>query len=315
VRAALALLVLLGAVAGCAAPEYEPGKRRPLAAPPDVVLGEERFDGKDGVKLLARSWRAGKGAPRATLAVVHGLKDHGDRYAPLGEALARRGFAVHALDLRGHGDSEGDRVRVDDFDDYLDDLDLFLARVRAAEPGRPLFLFGHSMGGAIVALHAIERKPEARGLVLSAPALKPGDDVSGFLIAVTGFLGTVFPTMAVLELEDEAFSRDAAVVEDMRRDPLIYGGAGPARTARELLDALERIGERMEDVETPFLVLHGTDDRLTNPDGSRELWARARSKDRTLRLYGGLFHDLLHEPEKAVVLEDVARWLEARAAR
>src|SRR6478735_7665524 len=137
----LSVVAVLGA--GCAAPEYVAGKRVAPPAVAGVVHAEERFEGKGGVKLLSQSWRPA-GEPRAVLVVVHGLKDYSDRYAEFAAVLVQRGYAVHALDLRGHGDSEGARVWVDDFGDYLADLEVFLARVRTAEPGKKVFLFGHS---------------------------------------------------------------------------------------------------------------------------------------------------------------------------
>lgn len=312
-RAVRALGVAAFAAVGCAAPDVMV-RGRPVLSPREGVRHEEgSFVGAGEVRIFQQCWRPASGPTRAVLVVVHGLKDHSTRYAALAQELALRGFCVCGLDLRGHGSSGGARVWVNWFDEYLDDLGAFLDRVRAAEPGRPVFVFGHSMGGAIVTLHAIERKSDIRGLVLSAPALKAGSDVSPFLIGVTRVLGGFFPTLAVLNLKDADFSRDARTVAEMQADPLVYGAAGPARTARELLGAIGRIQERMEAVEVPFLVLHGTEDRLTNPQGSRELMERARSGDKTLKLYQGLFHDLLHEPERDRVIADIVDWLEPRA--
>ena len=101
------------------------GLRVAPAIPEDIVHVEARMQASDGLALLVQSWKP-KGETKATLVIVHGLKDYSDRYAELAFAAARRGYAVHAFDLRGHGDSEGDRVWVDRFDDYLGDLGTFL---------------------------------------------------------------------------------------------------------------------------------------------------------------------------------------------
>jgi alpha-beta hydrolase superfamily lysophospholipase len=278
----------------------------------EVAHEQSLFEGTEGVRLFAQSWRPVEEEPRAVLVVVHGLKDHGARYAELAESLVGQGFAVHAFDLRGHAHSEGIRVHVNAFEEYLADLDLFLARVRQREPGRPVFLLGHSMGGAIVTQYTLTRKPDIRGLVLSAPALKPGADVSGALIAVTRVLGGVLPHLKVLKLDPQQFSRDPAVVKENETDPLVFQTAAPARTASELLQVLGQLSERLEEVTAPVLVLHGTADVVTDPEGSKGLVARARATDKTLKLYEGLSHDLLHEPEKAQVRADVVQWLEAR---
>jgi alpha-beta hydrolase superfamily lysophospholipase len=278
----------------------------------DLSHEESTFEGIGGLKLFSQSWRPVGEEPRAVLIVVHGLRDHSSRYGELAEHLVGQGFAVYAFDLRGHGRSEGVRVHIDSFDEYLSDLGLFLDRVRQQEPGRPVFLFGHSMGGAIVTLFTLEKKPAIQGVVLSAPALKPGTDVSKALIVTTKVIGGVLPNLKVLELDPKQFSRDPAVVKENETDPLIFQEGGPARTASRLLSALNQISERMEELSTPVLVMHGTADTVTDPEGSKALAQRASSQDKTLKLYDGLFHDLLHEPEKAQVLSDVTQWLHER---
>ncbi|HYH96499.1 lysophospholipase [Hyalangium sp.] len=284
------------------------------AAGRDVSHEESTFEGTGGLQLFSQSWRPVSEEPRAVLIVVHGLRDHSTRYGELAEHLVGQGFAVHAFDLRGHGHSEGVRVHIDSFEEYLTDLGLFLERVRQREPGRPVFLLGHSMGGAIVTLFTVEKKPDIQGMVLSAPALKPGADVSKALIATTKVIGGVLPNLKVLELDPKQFSRDPAVVKENETDPLIFQQGGPARTASRLLGALNTISERMEEVSTPVLVMHGTADTVTDPEGSKALVKSARSTDKTLKLYHGLYHDLLHEPEKAEVIGDVAQWLKERVA-
>src|SRR5258706_360663 len=168
---ALFCAAVLG-VGGCAAPAYVAGLRPAGGEVAGAVHAESRLRAKDGTSLLYQSWRPLDREPKAAVLVVHGLKDYSDRYAALALRLASAGFAVHAVDLRGHGDSGGDRVWVDRFDDYLDDVDVALAEVRRQDGARKVFYFGHSMGGAVVALYALTRAPAPSGLVLSAAALK-----------------------------------------------------------------------------------------------------------------------------------------------
>jgi alpha-beta hydrolase superfamily lysophospholipase len=316
----LSLLSCLLVLAACQGPRQAvraPGASKTsfsATAGRELAHEESTFEGTGGLQLFSQSWRPVGEEPKAALIVVHGLRDHSSRYAELAEHLVGQGFAVHAFDLRGHGHSEGVRVQIDSFDEYLTDLGIFLERVRRQEAGRPVFLFGHSMGGAIVTLFTLEKKPDVQGMVLSAPALKPGADVSGALIATTKVIGGVLPNLKVLELDPKQFSRDPAVVKENETDPLIFQQGGPARTASRLLGALNTISERMEEVSTPVLVMHGTGDTVTDPEGSKALVQRASSKDKTLKLYDGLYHDLLHEPEKAQVLEDVTQWLKERGS-
>ena len=186
-----------------------------------------------------------------------------------------------------------------------------LAFVRAREPGKPIFLMGHSMGGAIAALYVIAKKPApVAGLILSGAALRA--DVGFFKSFGTSLVTAFSPHDAVFQLDLRDFSRDPDVVAAGLTDPLIYQDPAPARTAKELLWAIGAIDDHMEDIDVPLLVLHGTLDRVTPPDGSKELYTRASSTDKTLKLYEGLYHDLLHEPEKDRVARDIASWIARR---
>jgi acylglycerol lipase len=304
------------AVAACAAPSRPPlasVDAKPAALPSGVVHQQGSFEGARGLNLYEQSWIPAQ-KPRGVLVIMHGLKDHSSRYAGPAEALALRGYAVHAFDLRGHGRSEGDAVWVEDFEDYVADLALFVERVERQYPGARIFVFGHSMGGAIVTRWALTKNPSVAGLVLSAPALEVTEDVSGVLIGATHFFGTIAPSLAVFDLPNENFSQDATVVKDMGADPLVYQGNGPAQTASELLSTIALIQEGMDALALPFLALHGTVDKLTNPNGSRHIHERAKSADKTLKIYEGSWHDLLHEPARERVLADILAWLDAHTS-
>lgn len=277
------------------------------ANPVERALG--MFPAPDGTPLFEQWWRPAQ--PTSALVLVHGLKDHSTRYDGFAHTAAAAGMAVFAFDLRGHGRSGGAPVSIKSFDEYISDLTAFLERTQERQPGVPLFLIGHSMGGAIALGTVIQQQPALRGLILSAAALKPGADVSPLLIAVTRKLGSLFPTLGVLDLPDEKFSRDPATSAQDKADPLIHHEAGPARTAAELLNIMERNMSQCAQVTTPLLILHGTADVITNPVGSQELEKCAASKDKTLKSYAGLYHDLLHEPERSLVTQDIMAFVAA----
>jgi alpha-beta hydrolase superfamily lysophospholipase len=276
-----------------------------------IAADESWFPGIGGVKLFEARWRP-HGKTRACFVLVHGLKDYGGRYGELANALASRGIAVHAADLRGHGRSQGDRVWIRSFDEYLGDLDLSVRRARESYAGKPLFLFGHSMGGTIVTLYTITRKPDLQGLIISAGSLKPGAGVTPSKVRKAKLLSKLLPRLRTLNLQDDLFSRDPAVVARMRTDPMIDDRPGPARTAAELIKARETLQPEEGSVTAPLLVLHGSADKVTNPDGSREFVARAASADKTLKIYEGFYHDLLHEPDHSQVLGDIVGWVASR---
>lgn len=308
-RYALALALCLAA--GCR-PPYRAATTVAATPMEGVTHATGTFQGVGGVQLFEQSWRPNE-PPRAVLVAMHGLKDHSTRYGAWARRLVGRGFAVHAFDMRGHGHSSGHRATLDSFDDLTGDLDLFMGRVRAQHPGLPVFLVGHSVGGAIVTLYTLQRRPELAGLVVMAPALRV--DRSPIEAAATPLAAAMLPNFPVVNTPDEDFCRDPEVVREMGADPLVYHSVGPARTAAALVDAIGRIWEHADELDVPLLGLHGTVDRLTDPRGTAELVRRARRRDSTLLLYRGLVHDLIHEPEREQVMDDMERWLEEHLAR
>jgi alpha-beta hydrolase superfamily lysophospholipase len=266
-----------------------------------------RFEAADGMNLFEQWWRP-EAEPKATLVIVHGYAEHSTRYTHVGEHLANQGFAVETFDLRGHGQSEGKRAFVRSFDQYLVDLEQFLERVRQRMKTKDMFLLGHSMGGAIVTLFAITRKPDVKGLILSGPALKISDDISPFLVRLSSMIGMVLPHLPTIKLDSGGISRDPEIVKHYDNDPLVYRGGIPARTGAEITRATRMIEAEMETITLPMLILHGTDDRLADPEGSKSLNQRAQSQDKTLKLYEGYYHEVMNEPEKELVLADIVEW-------
>jgi alpha-beta hydrolase superfamily lysophospholipase len=308
VRRNAALAATLLSLVACGGPPNVPA-RAPSDLSPTTKEVEHTsgfFDGHGGAHLFEQAWRPADGRVRASFVIMHGLKDHSSRYEELALALVARGFAVHAFDMRGHAHSDGVRVGVDSFEDYVADLDVFVSRVAREEHDAPTIVFGHSMGGAIATLYALERKPQIAGLVLSGAALKVDADA-----AVTGaakLTASLNPNAGIFQLDMNNFSRDAKVVAACKADPFVYQDPAPAHTLKELLAAIDTIDEHMDDLFVPLLILHGAADQVTPPAGSKELYDRTPSSDRTLHLYPNLVHDLVHEPEKAQVIGDIVNW-------
>jgi alpha-beta hydrolase superfamily lysophospholipase len=284
---------------------------RPLEALVAVTAdgGESVFDGAGGVRLHTMRWRP-TGPTRAAVAIVPGLKDHSARYGAFAERLAARGFAVHSFDLRGHGRSEGESGWVEAFDDHVADLDAFVDHVTSAEDGAPLFVLGHSVGGAIATLWALDRGARVRGLLLSAPLLRAR--LSSAAVWATRAVAAIAPKARILAFDVRRFSRDRRTVADSVRDGLVHHRPWPARSAWEMLAAIARIESRATQLDVPLLGMHGSDDPVGDPDGTVRLVDRAASHDKELRLYDGLSHDLLHEPERDRVMWDAIDWMERR---
>lgn len=310
----LALVLFAVLVVGCAGNRMQ-GLRKTEPPLPKVEAGVVRADeviaGKGGIELYARSYRPENGIVRAVVVFQHGLKDHGDHYAAFSQQLVKQGYATYAMDMRGHGRSAGERAAIEHFDDWVDDLSMYVERVRAREPGKPIFVFGHSAGGAIVTTWVIERHPDVAGIMLSAAALE--NDAPPMQIAAVALTELLNPNAPVFDLPNAQFSRDPVVVEEMTKDPLVFQDPGTVHLAGEVLDAIHRIWEKPEAFTLPLLAMHGTGDTVTAPSGTRNLVRRAGSKDKTLRLYDGHAHVLLADTGHEKVEADMIAWLDAHA--
>lgn len=262
--------------------------------------------------LFFQSWD-GESAPKAQLLIIHGYAEHSDRYKHVAEFMTANQVKVSAMDLRGHGNSApGEKPNVKDFDEYLDDVDAAIAEL---DPALPTFLFGHSMGGLITTLLALKRKPKVNGVLLSGAALKVSDDIPKFLIWLSGFIGKLFPSLPTIKLDGKAISKDPEQVNLYENDPKIYRGGILAGLGRAMNMGITYAQEHGKNFDLPVLIMHGSADRLTDPQGSQMLYDQAKSTDKSIKMYDGLFHELVNEPEKETVMKDMLSWIEERLRR
>ena len=167
------------------------------------------------------------------------------------------------------------------------------------------------MGGAVAFAAALRPHSTYAGLILSAPALSVGDAVSGFHVLVARLLSMVAPGLGALKIEPSSVSRDPKVVREYADDPLVFHGAVPARTVVELLDAIAEFPQRAPRLSLPLLVLHGTADKLVPLEPNKPIYQAIGSRDRTLRIYDGLYHEVFNDPERAQVIADTVAWLKS----
>lgn len=274
-------------------------------------MNESSFEGIGGLKIFTRTWRP-TGTPRASIVIVHGFNSHSGYYRWVAEQFVAHGLAVYALDLRGRGQSEGERFYVEKFADYVNDVATFVALAKAQEPGLPVFMLGHSAGGVVACIYTLEHQTELAGLICESFAHEvPAPD---FALAVLKGVSHIAPHAHVLKLNNADFSRDPNVVEAMNKDPFIAGESQPAETIAEMVRADERLKQEFPLITLPVLILHGTHDKATKPSGSQHFYNRAGSTDKTLKLYEGHFHDLLNDIDKEVVMADIQGWLDAHIA-
>jgi alpha-beta hydrolase superfamily lysophospholipase len=270
---------------------------------------EERIQNKDGLNILVRSWRP-EGTPRAIVAVVPGFNSHSGYYFWTAEQLVANGFAVYSVDLRGRGESDGERFYVQSFADYLSDVDLMVNLARSREPGLPVFMLGHSAGGVISSVYTLEYQKDLAGLICESFAFRvPAPD---FVLAVLKGISHLAPHAHVFKLNNDDFSRDPAVVKFMDDDPLIANETQPTQTVAEMVRADERLEREFPLFTLPLFIMHGTLDKATKPSGSQLFYDTASSPDKTLKLYEGYFHDLLNDVDREFVMADINSWLDTR---
>lgn len=272
-------------------------------------MREETFKGGGGLNIFFRSWHPDIQA-RGVVVIAPGFNSHSGHYVWVGRDLAASGLVVYAIDHRGRGRSEGERFYVDSFADYAADLATLIATCRQRNPGLPIFLLGHSAGGVVACLYALDHQEELAGLICESFAYQvPAPD---FALAVLKGLSHIVPHAHVLKLKNEDFSRDPNVVRQMNEDPLIAGETQPTKTVAEMVRADERLTDGFPRITVPLLILHGTADRATKPAGSQLFHDTAGSKDKTLKLYDGHYHDLLNDIGREAVLGDIKDWIFAR---
>ena len=270
----------------------------------------------DRIALYLHEWPA-PGAARGTVLVVHGLGEHIGRYHALAAELNAAGWHVAGYDHRGHGRSDGKRGRIPDAESMLRDLAAVIDHFRERFPG-PLILLGHSMGGLVIGRFVAEGVGDPRAawsreidaLVMSSPALDPG--MSGFQKMLVATLRAIAPDLGVGNgLKPEWISRDPAVVAAYMTDPLVHDRISP-RLARFIVAGGEVARSRANSWRVPTLLMWAGADRCVAPSGSAGFTAAAPPDLVTGRAFGGLYHEIFNEPERAEVIGTLLAWLDER---
>ena len=272
------------------------------------------FDGVGGRRIFWQAWLP-PGPCRGVVVISHGAGEHSGRYLHVADRLTREGYAVYALDHRGHGHSAGPRALIDRMDNAVADLDWLVLHARnehgaQARSEIPLFLLGHSMGGTISLCYAMRHQDRLDGLALSAP-LAALEAASPVVRVAAKLLSALTPRLPVIAVDSSLVSRDPAVVAAYDADPLVHHGKLPARTVAELADAVASFPAGVAGITVPTLILYGTADGLCPPAGSVMVGQRIGAADRTVKSYPGLYHEILNEPEQEQVMDDLCAWLAA----
>jgi alpha-beta hydrolase superfamily lysophospholipase len=269
----------------------------------------------DGAELRGLCWPVAN--PRAIIALAHGIHEHVGRYEHVARALNDAGYSVVGVDHRGHGRSGTDGKRTSNirrFDTFVDDYLALIDRVHR-EQDQPVIALGHSMGGLIAARAALRTQDRLAALVLSGPALKLPMPVGPLRLRALLAVSRFAPFLALPTGKIDGLSRNPDVRAATLDDPLCIAGPVRLGIARQLYLLSEETRRRAGEIRVPLLIMHGGEDPITDPDGSREFVANASSADKAFVLWPEDQHEIFNELDQGQVLNRLIDWLSERFPR
>lgn len=263
----------------------------------------------DGIKYSTRQWSR-EGAIKGSLALIHGLGEHSGRYEHVASSLTEEGLVIMALDLQGHGETGGKRGHILSYSSLLHGIHQLLNRLQEERPQRPLFLYGHSLGGNLVLNYALTYPKRLTGVIATSPWLKLAFSPPPLKVFLGRMMNAIYPSFAQSnQIEEGALSHSKDVEERYREDPLVHNQI----SARLFSQAYERglwALENANSFETPLLLLHGTGDRITSWKAS-QLFSQ-RAKECAFTAWENFYHELHNEQEKEKVLASIRSWIHSQ---
>ena len=247
--------------------------------------------------------------PKAVVLLVHGLGEHCERYGALAKALNTAGYALCALDLPSHGQSDGVRGHIDSFADHQTAVLSLHTKAKEWYPKQEMFLLGHSMGGLVSTRFLLDHQSLFKGALLSGALIESPQAPPSWQVGIMKVIAAVAPKTQMLELDGSAVSRDPKEVEKYMNDPLVSKDKLSARLLVEMFKTMDECKTRAAEITLPIRIMHGSKDVMTAPSGSKFLHQHVSSTDKEIEIYNGLFHEIFNEPEAESIYQDVIAWL------
>jgi alpha-beta hydrolase superfamily lysophospholipase len=272
-------------------------------------MKNEKFSwqGKRPLKIAAQAWMP-EGDPKAVVALVHGLGEHMGRYQHVAEAFNRSELALITMDLPGHGQSEGKRGHAS-FEEVAGEIDHLLEEAARRCPGKPVFLYGHSLGGELVLYYLLKCRPQLTGAISTSPGLIPGTPVPGWKLLLAQMMNRLVPDFTMPNGLDLAnLSRDPQVILLYKKDPLVHDQIS-ARLGWDLLQNGKWIIQNASSLPVPLLLVQGTGDYVVSPQATRQFAQNTPPGVVTFKEWDGYFHETHNEPEKEQVIQYVLDWI------
>jgi acylglycerol lipase len=261
----------------------------------------------DGLEIFGQKWQNDTLPPKGVICLVHGFGEHSSRYEHVAQFFTDNNYAVIAYDHRGHGRSGGKKGHFVSYDEFMNDVENLVKQAEIHFPNLPKIIYGHSMGGNVVANYAIKRNPKVAGIILSSPFFQPGFAPPAIKLAAGRLMRNLIPSFSLPSgLDSSAISRDKDVVKKYNDDPLVFDSIS-SKMGIELIEFGQEAVENAAKLSVPTLIFHGTADQLTSFDATKQFVANA-GKNVTFIPYEGLYHECHNEPEKMLVLENILKW-------
>lgn len=265
----------------------------------------------DGIKLSGYLWKPEK-MPKAVINLVHGFGEYCERYNHWAKLFVKNGYAVHAIDYRGHGKSDGRRGYIQSFDEFLNDIDVLINESKKLYPDLPQFIYGHSLGGNIVTNYILKRNIDFKGAIISSPWYRLAFKPSTLTIFLATLMNKIYPKFTQkAKLEVKGISHDQEVINNYIEDSLIHEKLS-AKMFIEILTAGNWVLENTGLLKTPVLLQHGNGDNITSHIASKEFAEKASAQYKyiTYKEWEGMYHELHNELEYVEVFRFVINWIE-----
>jgi len=273
---------------------------------------EFKFKTFDGLSLFAQSWQP-KNQTKAVVCLVHGMGEHSGRYSHVADQITQAGYSLIAFDLRGHGQSEGPRGHTPSYEALLQDISSLLEVANKKFPQLPSFLYGHSLGGNLVLNYVLRRQSHLKGVIATDPWFRLAFEPPRFKIILAQITNYIWPSFSQKNgLDTKVLSRDPEVVRTYENDQLVHDHIS-ARMFIGVYQAGQWALEHASEFSLPILLMHGGDDKIISIKASHE-FANKKTKDCTLKIWDGLYHEIHNEPEKEEVFKFFIDWLDKKVS-
>lgn len=247
-------------------------------------------------------------SPKAVILIVHGLGEHILRYQHLAEFFNKNNITVLGFDHSGHGQTKGKRGHAKSLETLMDAVNVLLENTKKENPGLPVFLYGHSMGGNIALNYILRRHPKIKGAIITGPHIRMVTEPATALVAMGRLVNRIYPSGTQNNgLDPDDICRDQAVVKEYNNDPLVHDQISYS-LAVALIDGAQWLDSYSGQASVPLLIMHGGADKITSPKAS-QAFAKRVSGDITYKEWENHFHEIHNEKEQQKVFTFTLRWI------